>query len=292
MPGIVRRFLKVVLVALLVILIAGVAGAFWARSRLRASLPHLDGTQQLSGLTAPVQVQRDRLGIPSIRGATREDVARTLGFLHAQDRFFQMDLARRRAAGELAALVGPRALALDHEIRVHRFRAEARRAVDLLTPAARRIADAYTEGVNGGLASLGAPPFEYMVLREQPQPWRREDSFLVVLSMFITLQDTDGSYESALGTMHDVLPEAMYAFFAPKGTEWDTPVAGEAFSTPPIPGPDVYNLRARRAGRSTLPLPERPPRVAAPTDSLGVGSWALGVERSRLGSCELGFGIS
>jgi penicillin amidase len=71
MPGIVGRFLKVVLAALLVILIAGVAGAFWARSRLRASLPLLDGTEQLSGLTAPVQVQRDRLGIPSIRGATR-----------------------------------------------------------------------------------------------------------------------------------------------------------------------------------------------------------------------------
>jgi penicillin amidase len=290
----VGRFLKVVLAALLVILIAGVAGAFWARSRLRASLPLLDGTRQLSGLTAPVRVQRDRLGIPSIRGGTREDVARTLGFLHAQDRFFQMDLARRRAAGELAALVGPRALALDHEIRVHRFRAEARRAVALLTPAARRIAGAYTEGVNSGLASLGAPPFEYVVLRQQPQPWRSEDSFLVVLSMFITLQDTDGSYESTLGTMHDVLPEAMFAFLAPRGTEWDTPVAGEAFSTPPIPGPDVYNLRARRAGQSTLPLPERPPRIKLPTskvqlpgviaanvDFLGVGTWDLGVADSR-----------
>ena len=68
--------------------------------------------------------------------------------------------------------------------------------------------------------------------------------------------------------MHDVLPEAMFAFLAPKGTEWDTPVAGEAFSTPPIPGPDVYNLRARRAGQSTLPLPERPPRIKLPTSNV------------------------
>ena len=288
MPDTVRLFLKVVLAVLLIVLVAGLAGAFWARSRVRASLAQLDGTRPIAGLTAAVKVERDRLGIPSIRGATREDVARALGFLHAQERFFQMDLARRRAAGELAALVGVRALALDREIRIHRFRAEARRAVDLLTPSSRRIADAYTDGVNGGLAALGAPPFEYLLLRQQPEPWKDEDSLLVVLSMFITLQDTDGSYESTLGTMHDVLPEEMFAFLAPKGTEWDAPVAGEAFSTPPIPGPDVYNLRARRAGRTTLPLPERPPRVqlSTPADSLGVGSWQLGVaaEREALGS--------
>jgi penicillin amidase len=205
MPEIVRRLLKALLIALLIILLAAVVGAFWARSRFRASLPQLDGMQQLSALTAPVRVERDRLGIPSIRGATREDVARALGFLHAQDRFFQMDLARRRAAGELAALVGARALALDHEIRIHRFRAEARRALQLLTADSRRIIDAYADGVNAGLTSLDAPPFEYLVLRQQPVPWQPEDSFLVVLSMFITLQDTDGSYESALGTMHDVL---------------------------------------------------------------------------------------
>src|SRR6267142_2096760 len=267
MPEIVRRVLKALLIALLVIMVAGVAGALWALSRVRASLPQLDGTRQIAGLSERVQVQRDRLGIPSIRGATRGDVARALGFLHGQDRFFQMDLASRRAAGELAALVGVRALALDHEIRVHRFRAEARRAVDLLTPADRRVADAYTAGVNSGLAALGARPFEYVLLRQQPEPWRAEDSFLVVLSMFITLQDTDGSYESTLGTMHDVLPEAMFEFLAPRGTEWDTPVVGEAFSTPPIPGPDVYNLRARRAGKPSLPLPERPPRVTVPTST-------------------------
>ena len=129
-----RRLLTALLMALLVILIAAVAGAFWLRHEVRSSLAQLDGTHQIPGLTAPVRVERDRLGIPSIHGATREDVARALGFLHAQDRFFQMDLARRRAAGELAALVGARALALDHEIRIHRFRAEAHRAVELLTP--------------------------------------------------------------------------------------------------------------------------------------------------------------
>jgi len=232
MPARVRRLLKAVLLILIVILVAGIAAAAWVRGELRASLPELDGSQQLRGLSAAVEIKRDRLGIPSIRGATREDVARALGFLHAQDRFFQMDLSRRRAAGDLSALVGARALALDREIRVHRFRAEAHRALDLMDPSERRVLEAYTAGVNSGLSTLGARPFEYIVLRQQPQPWGPEDSFLVVLSMFITLQDTDGSYESTLGTMHDVLPEAMFEFLAPRGTEWDTPVIGDAFSTP------------------------------------------------------------
>ena len=286
MPDSVRRFLEVLLIALVVMLVAVVVGAVWAHGRVRDSLPQLEGSRQVAGLSAPVSVKRDHLGIPSIRGATREDVARALGFLHAQDRFFQMDLARRRAAGELAALIGVRAVALDREIRVHRFRAEAERAVKLLTPANRRVVEAYTAGVNIGLASLAAPPFEYLVLRQQPQRWLVEDSFLVVLSMFITLQDTDGSYESTLGTMHDVLPQPMVDFLAPKGTEWDTPVVGKAFSTPPIPGPDVYNLRSRRAGRTTLPLPERPPRVSR---SPGTGAWGLGTGDLGLGMWDLGF---
>src|SRR5262245_65146710 len=142
MPNSVRRFLKVLLIALVVILVAGIAGAFWARGQIRASLPQLDGSRRVAGLSAPVSIQRDHLGIPSIRGATREDVARALGFLHAQDRFFQMDLARRRAPGGLAALIGVRAVALDREIRIHRFRAEAQRAGKLLTPASRPILEA------------------------------------------------------------------------------------------------------------------------------------------------------
>src|SRR5262245_47834537 len=290
MPDSVRRFLKVLLIALIVILVAGIAGAFWARGQLRASLPQLEGSRQVAGLSAPVSIQRDHLGIPSIRCATREDVARALGFLHAQDRFFQMDLARRRAAGELAALIGVRAVVLDREIRVHRFRAEAERAVKMLTPANRRIVEAYTAGVNSGLDSLAAPPFEYLVLRQQPQRWLVEDSFLVVLSMFITLQDAVGSYESTLGTMHDVLPQAMFEFLAPRGTEWDTPVVGESFSTPPIPGADVYNLRSSRVGRRTPPLPERLARLGTGDRGPGIRDSGLGTRDSGLGTWDLGFG--
>ena len=251
-----RRLLRVFLVTFVLLLVAAGFGALWARGQLRGSLAQLEGTRNLAGLSSPVQVTRDALGIPTIRGATRADVARATGFLHAQDRYFQMDLARRRAAGELSGLVGPRAISLDREIRIHRFRAEAQRALSLMTPDDRALLEAYTAGVNDGLGALASPPFEYLVLRQDPAPWRAEDSFLVVLSMFVTLQDTDGSYESTLATMAAVLPPEVYAFMAPRGSEWDAPVDGEAFSGPPIPGPHIYDLRARRTGK--LPTLIRP----------------------------------
>jgi penicillin amidase len=239
------RVIRALVLVLAALLVLSIGAAVWARTQLRGSLAELDGTHTLAGLTAPVEVSRDSLGIPTVTGANRADVARATGFLHAQDRYFQMDLSRRRAAGELAELVGPRALALDREIRIHRFRSEAQRVVGLLTSEQRTILDAYVAGVNAGLRSLAAKPLEYFLFRQDPVPWRPEDSVLVILSMFVTLQDTDGSFEATLATMHDVLPQQMFEFLTPKGSEWDAPLVGSAFAVSPIPGPDVYDLRAK-----------------------------------------------
>ena len=272
-----RRFL---LLAVVLLLVGGVGAALWVRHQLQASLPLLDGSHQLAGLSAPVTVTRDALGIPAIQGQTRADVARATGFLHAQDRFFQMDLTRRRAAGEIAALVGRRALAVDRRIRRHRFRAEAQAALKEMSPDNRAILEAYTAGVNSGLTALGAPPFEYLLLRQTPEPWRVEDSLLVVLAMFITLQDDDGSYESVLATMHDVLPAPMFEFMASPGTEWDAPVVGERFAVPPIPGPDVYDLRAKRVTRPDLRISGK-----AGIRDLGFGLWDSNpADREAIGS--------
>ncbi len=275
-------------VVLGLMLVLGLAAGLYVRAQLRASLPQLDGTLRVAGLSAPVTVARDGLGIPTIRGASREDVARAMGVLHAQERFFEMDLSRRRAAGELSALVGARAIVVDREIRPHRFRAEAQRAIATMEPKARAVLDAYTAGVNSGLNALSKPPFEYLLLQQTPKPWLPEDSLLVVLSMFITLQDYTGSYESTLATMTDVMPKAMVDLLAPDGTEWDSPIVGTAFSTPPIPGPDVYNLRARRMERRDRirlkpPPPETSIRPALGSGllALGVGNWASGFDEAN-----------
>jgi penicillin amidase len=278
-----KRLIFGALLLLALLAAAGVGSAIWFRGQLSSSLPQLDGTHQLPGLSATVTVTRDDLGIPTIRGNSRTDVARATGFLHGQDRFFQMDLSRRRAAGELSALVGSRALVLDRAIRIHRFRAEAHRALALLKPADRQVLDAYTEGVNNGLRSLSTRPFEYVLLRQQPQPWLAEDSLLVVLSMFITLQDPDALYESTLATMHDLLPAAVFEFMAPRGTEWDSPVEGAAFQMPAVPGPDVFNPRARAAGHPPAALHDQTQVAPSRLEREG-GSWNAGLALAAFGA--------
>src|SRR5690606_25238635 len=151
-------------------------GGCYLRYQLRQSLPDVDGTHTVSGLSAPVTVTRDGLGIPTITGAARADVARALGFVHAQERFFQMDLQRRQAAGELSGLVGARAVSADRQARVHRFRHIAGEAYARTEGDWRRVLDAYAGGVNQGLAALDAPPFEYALLDTTPTPWQPEDS--------------------------------------------------------------------------------------------------------------------
>jgi penicillin amidase len=282
------KSVRVLLIAAVALLLALGGAAYFVRSTLRDSLPIVNGTVRVRGLQSAVTVERDALGIPTIRGISREDVARATGFVHAQDRFFQMDLARRRAAGELSALVGEAALLLDRQVRVHRFRDEARRALDLMAPRDRTVLEAYTAGVNRGLAALRASPFEYLVLRQAPKPWLPEDSLLVVLSMFVTLQDPDGAYESMLATMHDVLPPQMFDLLAPRGTEWDSPMIGEPIMTADVPGPEIYNLRRKRNGRPEIELEQRrevaadtTPNPWAPTPgdaALGSNSWAVSSE--------------
>ncbi|MDB6127256.1 MAG: Penicillin amidase, partial [Verrucomicrobia bacterium] len=145
-----KRFrLLLSVVSILLVLVLLVAG--WFYWELRASLPRLDGNAALAGLSAPVSVARDALGVPRIRGTSQADVARALGFLHAQERFFQMDLLRRRSAGELSELFGKAALTIDRTTRVHGFRRLAHEVLANLAPAEREVLESYSAGVNAGL---------------------------------------------------------------------------------------------------------------------------------------------
>jgi len=202
---------------------------------LHASAPQLDGTLKLAGLTAPVTVTRDQLGVPGISAHSRLDAVRALGFLHAQDRFFQMDLMRRLASGELAALVGPAALKVDEQHRLFRLRAVAHEVLAQATPEQLTYIDAYTAGVNAGLHALKARPFEYGLLRQRPRNWEPEDSVLVIFAMYFDLQDAYDRRESDLALMHETLPGPLFEFLHAPGTQWDAPLTGEAFTTPPIP---------------------------------------------------------
>ncbi len=229
------RWLKIGGVALIVIVLIAGGLAGWIYRSVVRSLPLVDGEVEVAGLSSAVSIERDVLGVPTIRGEDRLDISRALGFLHAQERFFQMDLLRRRAAGELAEFFGGVALNADRASRVHSFRRRALERVAELSEAERRLLTAYSEGVNAGLDALGSKPFEYLMLRTEPAPWREEDSALVLFAMFFVLNDATGSRESDLGLLQDLLPPELAEFLAPMGTEWDAPIVGEVFETPPIP---------------------------------------------------------
>lgn len=279
-PGRPRRFLRRLGLALAAVLgllvLVLLIGGLWFRGRVKASLPQLSGERAVPGLSAPVTVERDALGVPTIRAASRVDATRVLGFLHGQDRFFQMDLLRRSSAGELAEIVGPAVVEVDRANRIHRFRAVAQRVVERASPEERELLAAYADGVNAGLSSLGEKPFEYFLLRTEPAPWKPEDSILAVFAMFMDLHDGDGSRESELGLLHDTLPPEMFAFLAPPGTEWDAPIVGEPFAALPIPGPEVFDLRKAPATRS-LPKAAAFHRLEEADEEFAVGSnnWAV-----------------
>ena len=210
---------------------------------LRSSLPELDGEVLVSGIDATVTIERDAEGIPVITASNRRDLAFGTGFAHGQDRFFQMDLIRRQAAGELAELVGAAAIDVDKRYRFHRFRARAHAVYDAASADERRLMEAYAAGVNAGLASLDARPFEYFVLGEEPRAWDARDSLLAVYAMYMQLNDSRATKETRRGLAHRVLPAEVYAWMYPEGTPWDAPIMGEAREVAPIPGPDVYSVR-------------------------------------------------
>jgi len=254
------------------VLLAVVAAGLWGWLKVRASLPMLEGEIPLAGLSAPVTVERDDLGVPTIRGSSRVDVARATGFVHGQERLFQMDVMRRQAAGELAELFGPSALDWDRDLRRHRLRRVAEKAVERADAEQFVLLEAYTAGVNSGLAQLREPPFEYLVLGVEPDPWQPEDTILAVLAMFVVLHDEDGSGESDLGVLYDVLPEQMADFLSPPGTEWDAPIEGEPMLGAAVPGPEVVDLRQVEA----LPaVAERMRESWSEEAVVGSNSWAV-----------------
>lgn len=250
------RRLAVALVVMGVLAVLAVGGTWWA---LRSSLPVLDGEARLAGLPAPVRVERDALGIATVHAADGDAAARALGFLHAQDRYFEMDLMRRMAAGELSALFGARALESDRRTRVDRLRARSRDALATLPDGDRRRLLAYTEGVQAGLAALRARPWPYLLLRQEPAPWRAEDSLLVVYAMYYDLQDASAKQERLRARAARVLPPALAALLMHDGSRWDAPLQGTVRGDAPLPGPDAVNLHAlaRAGGTVAVQPPER-----------------------------------
>lgn len=250
------KWIKRGLIGLLVVLLAAVVAAWWL---MRGSLPSLEGELALPGLSAPVTIERDALGVATVSAANEADAMRALGYVHAQERYFEMDLLRRTAAGELSELFGPAALDLDKRHRVHRMRARVDANLDAVLGDKRALAQAYVDGVNAGVGALKTRPWPYLLLRTQPRAWTVTDSALVGYAMYFDLQDAQNARELAMWRIRPHLPAALYALLAHDGTSWDAPLAGRARGDAALPDTAAVDLRTLPMQKSDSPaeVPER-----------------------------------
>jgi penicillin amidase len=272
---------KRVLLAAVVLLLLVVLAA-WLY--LRGSLAQLEGTRQVPGLETTATVARDEHGVPVISGGSRLDVAYATGFVHAQERYFQMDLLRRVAAGELAELFGARAVPLDKSHRLHRFRARADLALQALPAPDRALLQRYTDGVNAGLGALSARPFEYALIGMAPRAWSASDSLLAIWAMYFDLQGAQEPRELARGWFKDHTTEEQRAFLAPESTQWDAPLDAQAIATADIAipaAPPSWWGKPKVAGK-----PADAPKVAAAEflNTVGSNNWAVAGSRSDTGA--------
>ncbi len=235
------RWLLRILAVLALLVLAALATGWYL---LAGSLPLLDGHLKAAGIDTVVTIERDKLGVVTVTAQDRTDLAWATGFVHGQTRFFQMDLQRRMAAGELAALFGSMALDTDLDHRRHRFRARDNAWLQNLPAGQRKLLNAYAAGVNTGLARLEVRPWEYLLLGEKPEPWRPVDTLLTVDAMSLVLNDGgDNERELDIARLHAVFPDALVEFLLAPAGRWDAPLQGGASPTPTIPPASIFDLR-------------------------------------------------
>jgi penicillin G amidase len=240
-----RRLLFILSIALPILLIAALVAFFaarrWAQQAMVDSLPQLDGSLHISGLSAPVTVQRDAHGVPHIRTASLDDLIFAQGFITASDRLFQMDLLRRHAAGELAEILGPSLLPHDRVQRTLQIRAAADRAIAALPPDQLHYLELYARGVNASIEHQRSHlPLEFRLFRYEPAQWTARDCVLVGLVEF---EDLTNAFPVKLAreSLAAHLSPDLLADLYPVGSWRDHPAAQPAIdlTTPQENIPDV-----------------------------------------------------
>ncbi|MDD5334930.1 MAG: penicillin acylase family protein [Rhodoferax sp.] len=172
-----KRALKIIALLLAALIALAAAGTAWY---LHGKQPQRSGTLTLTQLQAPVSVRYDERGVPHIRAQNETDLYRALGYLHAQDRLFQMEMVRRLAQGELAEVLGPKLVDVDRLFRTLGIRAHAQASaakMDMQSPAAKLLT-AYLDGINQFQSSHPAP-LEFDLLGIPKRPFTAQDTIAV-----------------------------------------------------------------------------------------------------------------
>ena len=181
-------FTAVLIVAAAVVVVCW-GGTLWLRHAMRTSLPQVDGTLRVAGLSQPVTVRRDVHGVPHITAANMDDLVVAQGYVTAQDRLWQLDMLRRFASGNLAEILGPRALEHDRVQRILEIGHAADAALAAMDPTDKHYLEDYARGVNAYIAQTQDHlPAEFRLLDYRPAPWTPRDSMLVAMNLIQTLE--------------------------------------------------------------------------------------------------------
>lgn len=246
-----RWILKTFLVLLFLLIAAITFGGLWFRHAAVSSLPQLDGSIRLSGLTAPVTIFRDAQGVPHIEAASMQDLVFAQGFVTAQDRLWQMDMGRRFGRGELSEVLGSRTLTIDKRQRVLRLKDVVENVAKNMSPRDRSLFEAYARGVNALIErQLPALPIEFRVLRYSPRPWTVEDSLMIGINISQTLNtqwETEYSREKIVQRLSPVLVADLY----PNSSWRDRPPSLQALP----PGAEPLKDAKPRAPQATDTFP-------------------------------------
>ncbi|MEI6723413.1 MAG: penicillin acylase family protein, partial [Betaproteobacteria bacterium] len=264
------RSIAVLLVLLAVLSAAALASAY---VYLRQSLPKVEGEVPAPALKAAVEVLRDAYGIPHIFASSEADAAYALGYVHAQDRLWQMEMNRRIGSGRLAEILGPAGLEADRFLRTIGVRRAAQASLAQLDAVSLGVLEAYSAGVNAFLAAGPVLPVEFLLTGARPEPWSPVDS-LVWMKMMAW--DLGGNWRSELLRMRlaRTLPMARLQEFLP-------PFPGDA----PVPLPDLktlYGSLEKEALRLAIADMEQVLTFAPPELPEGAGSnnWVVAGSRS------------
>jgi len=225
--------LRIGLAAVAILLLAA-AFVFW---RLRAPLPDTAGTLKIEGIRGRVEVVRDTDAVPHIRAGNEADALFGLGYVHAQERLWQMEFQRRAAQGRLAEILGPAALKTDRLLRTIGLARAAAQSWPKIDAATRANVEAYVAGINAFIASHrgGSLPVEFAILRTAPDPWSGEDVIALQksLALYLSMNWSEELLRVKLAArVGDAAANLLMPTYTPKGPIILEPGSGNPSSTP------------------------------------------------------------
>ena len=292
--GNVRRLRTVVTAVAALLVAAVVAAGVAALVAVRRPWPVTDGSIELDVLDRPVEVHRDAFGVPHVYADTVEDLFAVQGFVHAQDRFWEMDVRRHTTAGRLSELFGAGQVETDRVIRTMGWRRVAEQELTLLSPESVRILEAYASGVNAYLRDRGTSSIalEYTILGLQrpgytPAPWTPVDSLAWLKAMAWDLRGNTPDESERVAYTETLSPDEVEQLWPPFPFDIREPIVSDPTrSAMAAAGPapaTVGDDRIRRLVAAVADATAALPQLLGPAGA-GIGSNSMVVAGDRTAS--------